>query len=255
MKPLDFMIVGAQKCGTTALSEFLDEHPDIQMSTPKEVHLFDDEAFWAGSPAGQDIQRRYQQAFEENTTSLTGEATPVYLYFTEIAERLRRYNPALKIIVILRDPVERAYSHYRMEFERGNETLPYWQALWKEGRRLSEDNNKYHEDSAHRRHSYRARGCYAEQLLALYACFPARQIMVIHNEDLRVSHQQVMKRLFVFLGVPDAQVSARTVFSGGSDIREVPWVSRILRLSFWFEIKRLARLVEFDVSPWRRLIN
>ena len=113
---LAFMIVGAQKCGTTALAQVLAEHPEIRMSPKKEVHLFDAQEYsrdW--TPA--DIDARYRPYFAHcNFTGragkpILGEATPVYMFFLDIPVELRCYNPDLRLIVLLRDPVERAISH------------------------------------------------------------------------------------------------------------------------------------------------
>ena len=248
MKPLDFMIIGAQKSGTTALASFLDEHMQLEVSDPKEVHLFDDpECF---SLDNESITGRYRDAFSDEPNLLRGEATPIYLYFPETAIRLREYNSELKIIVILRDPVARAYSHYRMEYERGNEWLPYWRALLAEAGRLRNDPDKYAENSSHRRHSYRDRGCYTDQLLAIYAAFPSRQVLVINHADLRDSHKETLARVFEFLGVPNISITAREVFSGGNGIDEVPFTSWLLRLSYKRERSRLKLLLDFDVSAW-----
>lgn len=248
MTPLDFMIVGAQKCGTTALASFLNEHPQIRMSNPKEVHLFDDPESIGMSR--KEIADHYARVFPDASDHVRGEATPIYFYYSEIAERLKDYNPALKVIVLLRDPVARAYSHYRMEFERGNETLSYWRALLAEPLRLRADRDKYEKDSAHRRFSYRDRGCYSTQLLSIYRCFPSQQVLVLNNFHLRHRHDTTMTRVFDFLKVPDRKVATQSIFSRDTDYGDVPVSSWLLRLSYIKERSRLQRLVDFDVKRW-----
>lgn len=251
MKKLDFMIVGAQKCGTTALSEFLDQHPKIQMAQGKETHLFDGKQFdskWSAD----EISNEYESFFPESANAdLMGEATPIYLYFPEIAERLTKYNPDLRLIVILRDPTERAYSHYLMEYERGNESKPFWLALLLENYRIAQDENPRDESSSLRRHSYRSRGCYARQLENLLSHFPQEQILVLRNEELRDDHAETLKRVFEFLGVPEAQVESRTVFSRESTLSEVPVSSYLLRRSYQRELNVLEQMVHFSVEAWR----
>ena len=90
---LGFMIVGAQRCGTTALARFLSRHPGVAMSSPKEVHLFDG-ANYSSDWTSEQIDARYRRAFTEGADGrIRGEATPVYLFFPETARELRRYNP------------------------------------------------------------------------------------------------------------------------------------------------------------------
>ena len=245
------MIVGAQKCGTTALSEFLNQHSRIQMAEGKEVHLFDSDAFdilW--SP--QEISERYEQFFavpEEG--QLLGEATPVYLFFPEIAGQLASYNPELKIIVVLRDPVERAYSHYRMERGRGNESKPFWLALLLESFRLKRDPNPRDEMSSLRRHSYRTRSLYSDQLANLLSHFPEEQVLVIGSDNLRHDHQVTLAKIFEFLELPDEQIESKEVFSQPGNLSAVPVSAYFLRKSFRPELEKLSRMVDFPVSDWR----
>ena len=112
---VNFMIVGVQKSGTTALSEFCSEHPEICMAKPKEPHLFDAEEF---DEAG--LDDNYSKFFDHfKGEAILGEATPIYMFLPEIAKRLHTYNPDLKLLVILRDPVDRAISQYSMSQSRG----------------------------------------------------------------------------------------------------------------------------------------
>ena len=245
------MIVGAQKSGTTALSEFLDQHPKIQMALGKETHLFDGKKFddnWSAD----EISNKYECYFPNSASAdLMGEATPIYLYFPEIAERLSNYNPDLKLILILRDPTERAYSHYLMEYERGNESKPFWLALLLESYRIARDDNPRDESSSQRRHSYRSRGCYTRQLENLLNHFPQQQILVLRNEELRCDHAETLKRVFDFLGVPETQIESRTIFSQGSALSDVPVSSYLLRKSYHSELNALEQIVPFSVDVWR----
>jgi len=245
------MIVGAQKCGTTALSEFLNQHSRIRMAEGKEVHLFDSDAFdsrW--SP--QEITERYEKFFPvPGEDRLLGEATPVYLFFPEIAGQLASYNPELKIIVVLRDPVERAYSHYRMERGRGNESKPFWLALLLESLRLKNDRNPRDEMSSLRRHSYRTRGLYSDQLANLLSHFPEEQVLVIGSDNLRHNHQVTLARVFEFLELPDEHIEPKEVFSQPGSLSAVPVSAYFLRKSFKSDLEKLSRMVDFPVDDWR----
>ncbi|MYE11807.1 MAG: glycosyltransferase [Gammaproteobacteria bacterium] len=239
---VDFMVVGAQKCGTTALASFLGQHPEIGMAEPKEAHLFDDpdyRAWW--TRAG--IDARYARCFGHCPGArLHGEATPVYLYFADTAAALVRYNPALKVIVLLRDPAERAVSHYHMQRSRGAERRPLWLALLLEPFVLLADREPRGQDSPTRARGYRARGRYGRQLGDLYRSFPRDRVLVLRQSELLEEHDAVLRRVFEFLGAdPDVRVPAARVFAGGPRPRHrlAKW---LLRLTYLADSARLRRL-------------
>ena len=245
---LAFMIVGAQKAGTSALAQFLDAHPEIAMSSRKEVHLFDAPEYsrdW--TPA--EIDERYRPHFAQGRftglpgETVLGEATPVYLFLPDVPAELRRYNPDLKVIVLLRDPVERAISHYYMEKGRGGEDRPLWQALLLEPFRLLVSRDPRHPESAQRVYSYRARGTYSGQLRRLYRVFDRDRVLVVRAEDLLGSHDAVVRQVFGFLDVStEVRVPPAVVFEGEPGRRKHRVVSWLLRLSYVAEFVRLRRL-------------
>lgn len=223
--PVEFMIIGAQKAGTTALSQFLGQHPQLAMAEGKETHIFDSGKEALHWPL-ETVNSHYAPFFKTaNTGTLWGEATPIYLYWPPIIPALNRYNPHLKIIVILRDPVERAISQYQMELSRGNESLPMWLAFWVEPLRLCGEGREL--NKAHRCHSYVARGLYASQLAHLRVYFPDEQILVLENNELRQQHQQTLNRVYRFLNVSPVEVAADLVFEGGYG-RQETWLLRWL---------------------------
>ena len=243
---LAFMIVGAQKCGTTALAQFLGAHPEIGMSSKKEAHLFDAPEYsreW--TPA--DIDARYRPHFAHcslTSGAILGEATPVYMFFRDIAAELRRYNPELRVIVLLRNPVTRAISHYYMEKGRDGERRPLWLALLLEPFRLLRDRDPRRPESAHRVRSYRARGLYSRQLRSLYRAFDRDRVLVVRCEDLRGRHHEVLRGVFEFLGVsPDVRVPPSIVFEGAPGRRKHRLASWLLGLSYLAEFARLRRLL------------
>jgi hypothetical protein len=242
MKSLDFMIVGAQKAGTTALAHFLDQHPAIAMSNRKEVHLFDAPTY-SHTWSVEDINQRYQAHFTPAAEACQlGEATPVYLFFQEIAAELHRYKPDLKLIIMLRDPVERVLSHYSMELSRGNERLPLWLALLAEPWRLYRNPGRQ-VGAAHRLHSYLARGCYASQIANLRRYFPDQQLLIIDNSELKSNHAAVMRRVFEFLGVDSSiTIPPADIFSG--NYCPLPALLRgLLRIYFRGPNRRLRALL------------
>ena len=243
---LDFVVVGAQKCGTTALWKYLGAHPQVGMSSPKEVHLFSSPDY---SPewSPKEIDERYDLWFDHcSEAKVYGEVTPIYLFFPEVAPELKRYNPDLKLIVLLRDGAERAISSYYMEKARGNERAPLWLALLAEPWRLRRCANPRALGSLTRICSYRSRGLYSFQLRNLFQHFPRRQVLVLRSRDLLLDHQATLHRVFSFLGVADNVVMpSRIIHSGGQHgKRQHPVLSWLLRLSFFAERRRARGLYE-----------
>ena len=239
---VDFVIAGTQKGGTSALAHFLSQHPAIALAS-REGHIFDSPDYSADWTP-EEIDARYARRIARRpATAVCGESTPIYLFLPDVAAQLRRYNPALKIVVILRDPVERALSHYAMERGRGNEHRPLWFALLAERWRLRRCADPKGPESAARRHSYRSRGLYGVQLRNLFAVFPASQVLVLRSEDLLRCHDETLENVFAFLGVSGSvRIPPETVFKGPEPGRHavVRW---LLRLSYVADSRRLRAIM------------
>lgn len=256
MKSLDFMIVGVQKGGTTALSHFLAVHPQLAMAEGKEVHLFDAPDY---SPhwSVDEINQRYSAHFNGVAAgSLHGEATPIYCYWPEIAPELKRYHAGLKLIVLLRDPVERAISQYAMERARGDEAQPLWLALLLEPYRLWRDASR-NPRSARRCHSYRGRGNYVRQIENLRLFFPDEQILVIENNELIAEHQHTLQKVCRFLGVSADNFSEPArIFTGDYDRSHYQIVRWLLSCYYRFSnraLKRMLNTMGYSPNwPWLR---
>ena len=245
---LGFVIVGAQKCGTSALAHFLSQHPEICMASPTEAHIFDAPDYVPGTPTAE-VDRRHEASFAHGAGArIWGEATPIYMFLPGIAGELSRYNPHLKLIVLLRDPVERAISNYHMERDRGVESLPLWLALLAEPVRRWRCRDARPYDSALRTHSYRGRGLYSKQLRNLFRYFPREQILVLFTRDLLDAHDAVLRRVCAFLGVPDIGVTQTMVREGNYRAKKHRLVSAILRLSFLAESRRLRAMLGNDAG-------
>ena len=133
---IDFIICGTQKGGTSALDAYLRRHPEICMAISKEVHFFDNEkAFCDGLP---DYSLYHSFFSPQPSHKLVGEATPVYMYWRDATRRIWQYNPNIKLIVVLRNPIDRAYSNWNMERLRNRDTVAFWEAIQNEEERCRE---------------------------------------------------------------------------------------------------------------------
>lgn len=174
MRKPNCIIIGCQKCGTTALKKYIAQHPDIFM-LENEVHYFDQKKALPIS--------WYCSLFANRKEKIVGEKSPAYCYFQEIPPQIAELNPACKIIICVRDPVARAYSEYQM-LKLNGVTKGRWEEVW----------NTRH---------YLARGLYAEQLKNVYKYFNKNQVLIIKTEELYSNRLAVVKATFNFLGVND----------------------------------------------------
>lgn len=199
---LRFVIGGAQKAGTTALAQYLAPHPQLRLPRAKEAHVFDAPDFDEHATTTR-IDARYRAHFDAPAEAglVFGDATPIYLLHPLLVRRIARYNPTLRWIVLLRDPVDRAISHYHMERARGAEHWPLWPALLAERWRLRGHADDFADGSPLRTFSYRRRSDYASQLDALYREFPREQVLVLLSTALRDDPAACLAQVCTFLGV------------------------------------------------------
>ncbi len=240
---VDFFIVGAQKSGTTALHSTLSRVDGIQMSMPKETHFFDNEDInW--SQANYDSLNTYFDWSSENT--IRGEATPIYSYWPESLERIHAYNPAAKFIMLLRQPALRAYSHWRMEFQRGSESLQFADAVSEPGRsRVTRAPGGIHPV-----YSYVERGFYSKQIKRIKNLFPDEQLIYITSEKLWCEPQEMLKKISRFLGVECSEsASSRDYVAPLVDqINPIPPQENLSNL-----LHQLTNLYEEDIRETERL--
>jgi hypothetical protein len=245
LRLVDFIIAGAQKSGTTALELYLSEHPEICVPRKKkELHFFDRDRNFVAQP----VDYAPYHAFFEPLPShrLLGEATPDYLYWASAAERMASYNPALKLIIVLRNPVLRAFSHWNMARHIGRDPLAFFDALHAEPERA-----RTMPPELAMRFAYIGRGFYAHQLKRLWRYFPREQTIVFKSEELLESPATVLARIVDFLGIaPFAAVAARIVhaYRYGTTMSEEE--RRYLASIFEPEIRELERLLGWDCSTW-----
>jgi hypothetical protein len=240
-RKVDFLIAGVQKGGTTALDRMLREHPRIQMAQKKETHFFDNEDIdWSDPPYS-----RYHQYYDWSSLGcVRGEATPIYTYWPDCLDRIQRYRPGIKFIVIFRHPSFRAFSHWRMETTRSAESLMFSEAI--RGARMRATR-------AHRVYSYVERGYYAQQVARLLSLFPRENILFLKTDEMWRNTQSVLDRITSFLGVPPIVGIKRvyTVPLRSADLGEMPPGDRAyLDELFRDELVRMSALTGLDVSHW-----
>jgi hypothetical protein len=198
----DYVIIGAQRAGTSSLYTHLHRNPHVGKAIWKEVHYFDLNydrgTVW--------YRRRFPTVLTKAWTErrlrgrfVTGEATPYYLFHPLAPARVRETLPNVRLIALLRDPVARAYSHYQLEYRSGNEHLSFAEALERQRERIG---GEEHPADAHRRFSYLARGIYVDQLVRWFSHFPRGQILVLKSEDLFEDPASVVAGVCEFIGVP-----------------------------------------------------
>lgn len=269
-----FIVIGAYKCGTTALYHYLRQHPEIFMPSGKEL------LYWSyvGNP---DCDRpssarsvhsldAYLKYFEPaGDLSARGEVSPEYLVQARTtAPEIRRGIPDVKLIALLRDPVERAWSDYLMYRLNGRETKSFEAALGEQAERQRRaDPTGY----------YLETGYYGRQLEPYYDLFPVENILVVLQEDLRRSTLSTMQRIYGFVGVADtfkpeiehhkaalfprgraAKWLARIGGKFGMDVSSLyhkpeipPSTARRLQETYAEDVARIAALSGVDLNPWK----
>lgn len=203
----NFILIGAAKCGTTSLAYYLDQHPEIFMSPEKEPRFFAQEFHTkcANGPVRKGSIRplmtlaEYELLFQGVTTEKAiGEASTEYIFFEETPSRIKELIPDAKLIAVLRNPVERAFSAYCYQLRDSVETLSFEQALEDEDRRRKE----YWRPGW----LYRATGYYYQQIARYFELFEPSQLRIYLFEELNRSPVEMLKDIFVFLEVdPDFQ--------------------------------------------------
>jgi len=245
-------IVGAQKCGTTALFDYLAQHPLVTVPTRKELHWFDDdEVGWEITQ-----HRRLHDSFlRRNDWQLALDATPTYLWHPEAPARIATYNPNARLIVMVRDPVERAYSHWLMERSRGNEPQSFQAAVERETRADGSGRDPVR--------SYVARGFYGYQLRRLLRWFPPGQLAVVWQDALWRDHGRVLGLLCRFLGLPPFPRAPRPVvrrtrasLAGVHVMHPTSQAAHALAARYTHDTRFLARLLETPgLTVIRRELN
>lgn len=242
-----FLVIGAQRSGTTSLYHYLCEHPTVLRSAIKEIHYFDLQfdrsLWWYGTffPSHVSPSARRGQG-----TCIAGESSPYYMFHPHVPRRVAETLPDVRLIAVLRNPAARALSHYQHEVQAGREWLSFEEAVAAEDDRIGDEVRRMelepgYVSAAHQRFSYVSRGRYAEQLERWLELFPREQLLVASAEQLYADPDPVIRSVHRFLGLEERAVLDTRAFNAS----RVPSANR----------PSLVDLVEYYRPHNRRLFD
>lgn len=248
-RKLAFVVGGAQKSGTTTLDGLLRHHPELQMAKLKETHFFDDESRDWSAPDYADLHAQFA-----DDDRLRGEATPITLYWRPAIRRLHAYNPAIKFVFLLRDPVTRAFANWKKEYAAGLDTMTFADAIRAYPGRVRE---MAETEGLNRVVSYVERGLYGRQLSYLAQFFPRANVHCEIYETFFADRAAGLARIAGFLGiaafpgeVPDLHRHPAKEFDYPSALRDedVAFLSDLFRN----DIAEVEALIGRAIPQWRR---
>lgn len=239
------LIAGTQKGGTTALADYLRKHPSVFVPERKELHFFDNEQEDWNKP---DYERLHQYYTAANKEQLWCEATPITMYWEPCAQRIWNYNPEMRIIISLRNPIDRAYSHWAMEKSRQKERLTFEQAIEKE-----EERARTALPQQDRIYSYLDRGYYSSQIKRLWRWFGRKQVLILKQEDLIKNPKNTLNKICSFLDVARYENIDTITSNQGQYNSQLPDSMRQQLLKMYSgEITTLENMLNWDLNEWRK---
>lgn len=205
----DFLIIGTQKGGTTSLAHYLSQHSNVFISDIKELHYFNQQVDRPLKEYKHHFPLNISKTFNRNL--ICGEATPDYMIYPQFASILKKTIPHIKIIVLLKNPAERAFSHYKHNLMMKREWLSFEEALEIEDKRIDQKyidlfTTKKDAIKNYANYSYRTRGVYTEQIQWLFNEFDRSQIKIILSEDMFANTTEVFSDVLDFLQLEDETV-------------------------------------------------
>ncbi len=229
----NFLIIGTPKAGTTAIYHYLKQHPEIYLSPNKEPHFFsfigEQKPDW-GVKTLAEYEKLFQGVTQEKAI---GEASIWYLYSQSAAEQIKHYIPDVKIIIILRNPIERAYSSWAFRVQCGWESIvDFQQALQAEENRIA---NNYEWDF-----HYLHTGFYYNQIQRYFKLFPREQIFIGTHDDLKQDCASFLKNIFNFLEVDDTFIPDTSIRHNQTKFPKNKLINQLLtKSSHWKEVAKI----------------
>ncbi|MFT6810632.1 MAG: hypothetical protein ACJA01_003877 [Saprospiraceae bacterium] len=240
----NFLVVGTQRGGTATLNGCLTQHPQVCVATDTELAFFDqDEAFARGTPNYNGYHKQF--AIHSDHVAI-GECASNYMYWQDCVPRIYRYNSEVKIIALIRNPIDRAYSHWQTEYANGNENSDFVDAINLEGYRLRTMGKR----GQHKTFSYIDRGLYSYQIEHLLQYFDPHQLLFIKSEDFKDNTSVMLYRIFDFLNVPYIEVEEAAQNVGNYSKSMDPSVRNELIEIFRRDIYRVEELLGWNCNDW-----
>lgn len=259
----DFLIVGAKRAGTTSLWNSVVRHPNVLPMFPARMRIKGTAFFTTNHGRGLRWYRshfplrahRAVRARIDGVRPIAGEATPYYLFHPLAPNRAARVVPEAVIVVILRDPVDRAYSHYRERVRHHAETLSFEDALDAEEERLRGEEDRIRRDDgyasfAHEHLSYEGQGRYAGMIERWLEVYPRERFLFLLNEDLDRDPSGQLRRLVEFLGLPAGPPPPLDRYNYHPGEPMDPSTRARLADAFADDNGRLGALLGMDLSAW-----
>jgi len=223
-RPLpDFLVLGTKRGGSTSAWRYLIQHPQVMPMVTRWEHLKSPHFFYWHYDRGLDWYRgHFPSVAARNALQrrlgrkvITGESSPYYMFDPRVPARVARDLPEARFIVLLRDPVKRAYSHYWERVDNHVEPLPFARALAAEAERTAGELEKmagdpYYYSRAHDWYTYRERGVYAPQLQRWFDAVGRDRVMVMVSEDMYRDEQEAMDQMARFLGIESERIPDTT---------------------------------------------
>lgn len=238
---VDFIVAGVQKAGTTALHDFLAQHPHVALLRDQALHFFDKEEHFESAPDYQILHGNFKPG---RRWRVAGEVTADYLYYPRALNRIAQYNQEIKLVISLRNPTERAFSQWNMRRDKGQEQLDFVDAL-----KRDQEIGVWQRP---RGNAYIARSLYSPQLEAVFDLFPRDQVLVLKYEELRRNPAPLLDQLFDFLGLKRLGRFKNKKRNVGSYSRKLTAQEREYAAAlFDDDITRTEQLLGWDCSDWR----
>jgi hypothetical protein len=247
-KRVEVFVCGVQKGGTTSLDAYFREHPQLSGGRRKELHFFDKETRnWANT-----AYRKLHESFPaDDADRLRFDVTPIYCYWPGAMERIAAYNPEAKLIFLFRDPLDRAWSQYCMEFARKKETLPFAEAIRDGRERLKDETPKA---AKPRIYSYIERGFYGEQVERALKLFPRENMLFLKSDEFANDYMSTLAKVSSFLVIDpfaDTGVKRKNKRPKTVEVVEPTADDRALAAGIYREdLKKFSSLTGLDISEW-----
>lgn len=240
-RTMEFIIIGAQKGGTTSLSLNISNHPDIYINKIEDPRLAEPHFFDIHWNKGVEF---YKKKFNYSK-KVVGEKTPDLMYLPHTFPMIQSINPYVKLIIILRNPIHRAYSAWKLNVKYFGEKMTFNDAIENEMIYKLSEVKTFFNSVTH----YLQRGLYSQQIKELYKWFPKQNILILLSEEVKNNMENEYNRVYHFLNLRQLEnVSYNTHFESDSKDNINPALYNKLKLFFINDVKKLEKLINMETN-------